>query len=140
MKVCDIDRNLMYTVLHDGFQALQLRPRVAIARPLGSRTLVLVDAWSTASNRDYCPFDPLPAWIDPPEVYDFYFGGPTWEQATWDRLHDGCQQRFAGDARVRSSAPPRPTRCPPCASWPARPLSTSSMWMPATNMNMCCAT
>lgn len=113
MKVCDIDRNLMYTVLRHGFGALQVRPRIVElgvckgdnARQLLDRLdpelLVLVDAWSTTSHRDYCPFDPLPAWIDPPEAYDFCFGGPTWDQTTWDRLHDGCQQRFAGEARAR---------------------------------------
>lgn len=112
MKVCDIDRNLMYSVLQHGFRALQVQPHVVelgvckgdnaqqLLQRLNPAQLVLVDSWSTASNRDYCPFDPLPSWIDPPEAYDFYFGGPTWEQATWDRLHDGCQQRFAAEPRV----------------------------------------
>lgn len=113
MKVCDIDRKLMYSVLRHGFSALQLRPRVVelgvckgdnaqqLLDRLDPELLVLVDVWSTTSNRDYCPFDPLPPWIEPPEAHDSYFGGPTWEQATWDRLHDGCQQRFAGNDRVR---------------------------------------
>lgn len=113
MKVCEIDRNQMYAALQHGLRALQVQPRLVelgvckgdnaqqLLDRLDPALLVLVDSWSTASNRDYCAFDPLPPWIDPPDAYDDYFGGPTWEQATWDRLHDGCQQRFAADARVR---------------------------------------
>lgn len=112
MKVCDIDRNLMYSVLQHGYRALQVQPYVVelgvckggnaqqLLQRLDPAQLVLVDSWSTASNREYCPFAPPPSWIDPPEAYDFYFGGPTWEQATWDRLQDGCQQRFAAEPRV----------------------------------------
>lgn len=112
MKVCNIDRHLMYSVLQHGFGALQMRPRVVelgvckgdnaqqLLERLDPLQLVLVDSWSTAANHDYCPFDPLPAWIDPPDAYDFYFGGPTWEQSTWDKLHDGCRARFARDKRV----------------------------------------
>lgn len=107
MKVCDIDRNQMYGVLRHVFNALQVRPRVMelgvckgdnaqqLLQRLEPAPLVLVDSWSAASNRAYSPFDSLPPWIDPPETYDFYFGGPTREQATWDRLYEGCRQRFA---------------------------------------------
>jgi hypothetical protein len=112
MKVCDIDRNLMYTVLRHSLQALEIRPRAIelgvckgdnaqrLLESLNPEPLVLVDSWSTAANHAYSPFDPLPAWIDPPEAYDFYFGGPTWEQSTWDRLYEGCRQRFATHPEV----------------------------------------
>ena len=108
MKVCDIDRNVMYTVLRHCFGALQVRPRTIelgvcrgdnaqqLLERLDPQPLVLVDSWSVDSNRAYSPFEQLPDWVDPPETYDFYFGGPTREQATWDRLYADCAQRFAG--------------------------------------------
>lgn len=113
MKVCNIDRNQMYSVLHHCFQALQVRPRTVelgvckgdnaqqLLDRLNPAHLVLVDSWSTGSNDAYSPFAQLPEWVDPPETYDFYFGGPTREQATWDRLHDACQTRFAGRSEVQ---------------------------------------
>lgn len=112
MKVCDIDRNQMYSVLRHCFGALQVRPRTVelgvckgdnaqqLLDRLDPAPLVLVDSWSTASNSAYSPFAQLPAWIDPPETYDFYFGGSTREQATWDRLHDTCQARFVDRPEV----------------------------------------
>lgn len=112
VKVCEIDRTVMYSVLNHAFKALQVQPRTIelgvckgdnaqhLLERLAPKPLVLVDSWNAASLDAYSPFDPLPDWVDPPETYDFYFGGPTREQATWDRLYAGCQQRFAGQPDV----------------------------------------
>ncbi len=114
MKVCEIDRNMMYRVLQHAFRALAIeKPRVIelgvckgdnaqqLLEHLSPDPLILVDSWNVASLDAYSPFKQLPPWVDPPETYDFYFGGPTREQTTWDRLHDGCQQRFATYPEVR---------------------------------------
>lgn len=113
MKVCEIDRNQMYGVLAHAFQALQVRPRVIelgvckgdnaeqLLQRLAPEPLVLVDSWSATSNSAYSTFDQLPPWIDPPETYDFYFGGPTNEQSTWDRLYESCRQRFDGRPEIK---------------------------------------
>lgn len=113
MKVCHIDRNVMYLVLSHAFKALSIQPRCIelgvckgdnaqrLLETLSPPLLVLVDSWNTLSNKAYSPFEQLPPWVDPPEKYDFYFGGPTSEQATWDRLYEDCASRFASQPSVR---------------------------------------
>lgn len=113
MKVCQIDRNLMYGVLSHVMAALGVKPRSKesgvckgdnarrLLDTLSPPLLVLVGSWSTASNKAYSPFDSLPPWVDAPQIYDFYFGGPTAEQTTWDRMYQGCVERFAADEAVR---------------------------------------
>ena len=113
MKVCEIDRNMMYSVLQHAFNALQISPRIIelgvckgdnaqqLLERLSPSPLVLIDSWNAASIDDYSAFKQLPPWVDPPETYDFYFGGPIREQSTWDKLYDSCVQRFANNPQVQ---------------------------------------
>ncbi|KIU45644.1 MULTISPECIES: class I SAM-dependent methyltransferase [Pseudomonas] len=112
MKVCTTYRETFYHVLNAVFTAYGKQPVVAelgvlrgenamkLYQALTPEKMVLIDSWSPASNDDYSPFDQLPPWVEPPEKYAYYYGGPMHEQATFDNLYQQCLDRFADKDNV----------------------------------------
>lgn len=108
MKVCNVGRYAFYQVLERVFFAQKVRPNIAelgvlrgenalqMYNTLSPQNLVLIDSWSVSANDAYNPFDELPPWVEPVETYEYYYGGPMREQATFDRLYDECRARFEG--------------------------------------------
>ncbi len=113
MKVCHADRTALYGLLAAAFAMLKIEPEVVelgvlrgdnaqrLLEALKPRRLLLVDAWlSQAVAGALHPFEVRPDWIAPPADLSGYFGGPVGEQATFDRLHARCVERFAAVPQV----------------------------------------
>lgn len=113
MKVVQLGRNDLYVVLSATYQAMAVAPKVielgvlrgenalAMHRALSPSLMVLIDAWSAeAATRGYCPFDELPAWVNPVETYDYYVGGSVREQRTYDVIYDECVSKLKGLTNV----------------------------------------
>lgn len=107
MKVCTTYRESFYHLLNAVFTAYGKKPVMAelgvlrgenalkLYQALSPEQMVLIDSWSPSANDGYCAFDQLPHWVEPVDSYAYYYGGPMHEQATWDKLHQECQDRFA---------------------------------------------
>jgi|694.fasta_scaffold06561_17 hypothetical protein len=113
MKVVQLGRNDLYVVLSMTYKAMAIAPKVielgvlrgdnalVLHRTLSPSLMVLIDAWSAeAATQGYCPFDELPAWVNPVDTYDYYFGGSVREQRTYDAIHDECVSKFKDLANV----------------------------------------
>lgn len=106
MKVCQLDRNRLYQVLHAVFESVNIKPAIAelgvlrgenamnMFLALSPAKMVLIDSWNRSVNDAYSPFGTLPPWIDPVEEYSSYVGGPVQDQATWDALYEECMRKF----------------------------------------------
>jgi hypothetical protein len=114
MKVCNADRATLYTLLAAAFAMLKIEPDVVelgvlrgdnaqrLQLALKPRRMLLVDAWSSQAVAGAMhPFEFRPDWIAPAEDLSGYFGGPVGDQATFDRLHAQCVERFAAQPGVQ---------------------------------------
>ncbi|MBL0946231.1 MAG: class I SAM-dependent methyltransferase [Hydrogenophaga sp.] len=112
MKICITPREGLYQVLAAVFDAFDRVPTVAelgvlkgdnalqLHQALRPEQLLLVDAWSAASNAAYCPFEQLPPWVTPVAEYAYYYGGPMDDPQTWERLYQSCASKFEGRSEV----------------------------------------
>jgi len=112
MKVCITHREAFYQLLKVVFDAYDKQPVVAelgvlrgenalnLYNALNPKKMVLIDSWSPAANNAYSPFDQLPPWVDPVEKYAYYYGGPMYEMATYDKLYQECLSKFADKDNV----------------------------------------
>lgn len=113
MKVCNVRREVFYTVLQRTLAALRVRPRVmelgvlrgenasTLDTVLSPELMVLVDAWSSAAFVDYANVNSHRPWVSRMDDYSDYFGGRVSEQGTFDRLLKEVEIRFAGAGHVR---------------------------------------
>lgn len=112
MKVCITHREAFYQLLHAVFTAYDKQPLVAelgvlrgenalnLYNALNPSHMVLIDSWSPAANDAYSPFDQLPPWVEPVEKYAYYYGGPMYDMATYDKLYEECLNRFSDKDNV----------------------------------------
>lgn len=54
----------------------------------------LVDSWSPFNKNIMHPFEKTPYYINEPDFYSYYYGGPLDQQSTFDAIYDECCQKF----------------------------------------------
>jgi hypothetical protein len=112
MKICQCDRYFLYAAVAAAFKELGVSPCIAelgvlrgdnalkLYQHLDPSHMYLIDSWSNQIENFYSPFEQLQEWVKPLASYSSYFGGPTNNQSTFDRLYAECQSKFSSMPNV----------------------------------------
>lgn len=113
MKVLNADRRLIYSILNAAYSSQGIKPKLmelgvltgnnasTMFEVLAPEVMYLVDSWSCEPAVEYKRANAHRPWVDDPEKYAEYYGGPLSDQATFDRLYQKTVQLFSNKSNVQ---------------------------------------